>query len=189
MLDVWERLPALWTQTSGPQSSRQTSPFIHNHCQKNSRPTRGACWQTSQELWCLIHNFWVIFLWEMPLHVTPQPRSGLFADSSRPEWGSDSRSILIYLFTDECTRSSWTYRAHHSTVKSNQFNGERQRLVRVAVKWSDEFTAETQQPEPSSLFLLTDDSVKLDELWASAPLREAATVASATQWLIPSPPS
>lgn len=83
MLDVRERLPALWTQALGPLASRQTAPFIQNHCQEkkqNKKQThKGWCWHTLQELWHLAtcDSFW----WKMRLHVTQQPCPWISSDS------------------------------------------------------------------------------------------------------------
>lgn len=73
------------------------------------------------------------FCEKMPLHVSQQARGARESLLTVPGMsglarrGCDSHFILIYLFVDEHTHSSQTYRGHYATLKSSRGNGERQR--------------------------------------------------------------
>lgn len=151
MLDVWGRLPALWTQALGPRASRQTAPFIQNHCQKKKQTHKGGRWHTLQKN-CgslqLVTHFCekCHFMW-LNRRAFESLLRGL------AECGCESYFILIYLFVDEYTHSSQTYRGHYATLKWCQGN-KRASAASVVVNWNDEQMAVTQQPKPPVSFFL-----------------------------------
>lgn len=155
MLDVGERLPAPWTQTEGPQASRQTAPFIHDHCQKKADPQGSMLAAIARDV--ALCNSWVIFCGKMPLRVTQRAGLWIFADS--PDVAGTGRVrlwlshfIFIYLFADEYTHSSQTFRGRYPTPEVKKASATH------VVMWNDEQIALTQQQQPkpsvSFLFLL-----------------------------------
>lgn len=150
MLDVWGRLSALWTQALGPQASRQTAPFIQNHCQKKKKTDpqgrMSAHVAKNRGPLQLVTHFCekCRFMW-------PNRRACESLLRGLAECGGESYFILIYPFVDEYTRSSQTYSGHYAALKASQGN-KRASAASVVVNWNDEQMAVTQQPKSLSFY-------------------------------------
>lgn len=153
MLDVWERLPALWTQACGPQQPGR-------HCLSSSitvrkmktRPTGEDTGNTLQEHWpfATCESFW----WKMPLRVTQLACLWILADSIG-DVGIGHVWLWVSLYFD-LSVCGWVHTLITKLWRTLcLFEVEAWASAEcVVVNGNDEQMAVTQQPKPSVSVLL-----------------------------------